>query len=254
MRRLMTLAVLICSTASLALADDGGGGGFTIKIIPERQEERRAHRWTIGDWFKTKKIMEDQDRWLAGHTNKNPFDLTYGLLVDRKRLEHDLDVFVLAFGLHFHYETTESFFYQFDPGELRNSSGDFGLQLRLFGGNPQNTNLVVKFLYEYDHVAGPSSVMGPYEGFGVSPELQIYLSNWLGMRGDWRYRTSKKRISQGDIELKGNSYSVVAFLEQRAVRVEFGWRSRSWNFKGASAATTANMLTEGLFGRLRVFF
>lgn len=248
-----SLAALLTSTT--ARADDDEGGGFVIKIFPERQKERRSSRWTLAEWMRTKKIFSDQDSWLAAHTNKFPGDFTYGFDLDSWRMGHEMDFYVYWFGIHLRYEQTGEWFQKATYFDILNRSGQFALQVRPFGGNPQNTNLILRVIYNYDHIINPPTVAGPYGGLGAGAELQIYFAHWLGVRGDWQYRFDANRIKDGRYALGGASWFVAPFIEVGAGRLEVGYRSRDWNFKDKVAGGLApeSQPLSGLFGRLRIF-
>jgi|GEM_PF-1515763 len=228
-----------------------------IVIFPERQKERKASRWTLADWMSQKRKIDDQNLWLAAHTNKVPVDFTLSVESTNSQSGGDLDLYVAWLGLKAHYEKSTHFFKDSDTtAHPQNSTGLLGLQFRLAGGNLQNTNLIVRGFYEYNHVYGLGARQGPYTGWGFGPELQIYFVPWLGVRADWNVRLAQSAVNRGsDVQLQGNSWSAVAFLEYNSLRVEAGWASREWSFASASnAALAGDFPVEGLVGRLRLFY
>ena len=250
---LLLVSIAQFLVASFSARAQSGGGGIKIYIVQERQQERRAARWTLQDWFDTKKTIARQNAWLAQHTNKLPLDIAYGFDLSKKRQGHELDLYLLRLGLRARYESNVSWFETPLTTDLTRRTGELSLQMRLFGGNLQDTNLILRGGYEYDHITTIGNLQGPYGGYGLGPELQIYFARWLGVRADWRYRFGNKHIGDQTLELSGNSYQAVGFLEMDALRFEGGYRSRSFEFKRASINLSSEDQSE-VFGRLRLFF
>ncbi|MBS1982683.1 MAG: hypothetical protein JST16_00810 [Bdellovibrionales bacterium] len=224
-------------------------------IFPERQQERKSARWSLSEWMKTKKEIAFQNMWLDHHTNKIPGDLTYGLDVRPGRMGHELDAYLFSLGLHARYERGISLSRSVANGNLneKNQAGELGLQIRLAGGNIQNTNLIFRASYEYNHLYGLGALSGAYGGYSLGPELQVYLAPWLGLRGEWRYRFNQKSITQRGGTLNGNGWFAVGFLEMGSLRFEGGWTSRKWNLSDSSGNATA--FDDGTWvGRARLFF
>lgn len=225
-------------------------------IFPERQQERKSARWSLSNWLETKKTIAAQDAWLARHTNKVPVDITYGFDVRSGQLGHELDVSILGFGVHARYAQGMNYLREQATPELsaQNKGGELGLQLRLFGGNPQNTSLTVKGVYEYNQLYSlASGFTGAYGGYAVAPELQIYFAPWLGVRGEWRKRFSQKRITARGAHVTGNGYFLVGFLEMGSVRLEGGIENRDWMFTDDSGGALS-FVDSVYLGRLRLFF
>ncbi len=203
--------------------------------------------------------MAEQNLWLAKHSNKVPVDLTYSIDARKPgRLGHELDLFLVWLGLHVRYESPWGQldrFYDSLPNDVASHSGEAGLAVRLVGGNPQNTSLTVKALFEYDHVYGLNSlVTGPYSGWTLEPELQIYLAPWLGVRGAYRLRLAKTNMADESVKLSGPSWWAGAFMEASSIRLELAYESRNWLFKNSSEATLQDVDVGVFATRLRLFF
>ncbi len=71
MRNLLTLAILVSSTALVtspcARADE------VYTFVVKKQEEKKLKRWTLQEWLETKEKMRLMDMWLALHT-PSPFE------------------------------------------------------------------------------------------------------------------------------------------------------------------------------------
>jgi hypothetical protein len=229
-----------------------------VLIFPERQAERKSSRWTLGDWLVTKRKIDAQNFWLAQHTNKVPLDLTYGLDVSPGRVGHELDFYILWFGLRARFEQGQGLWPRENSSLLgaRDKTGEAAVQLRLFGGNIQNTNLILRGAYEYADLRQLGDALnGAYGVYGLGPELQIYFAQWLGVRGDWRKRVGGKRITARGAKISGESYSLLAFLEMGSLRLESGWVQRQWILREEAAGGQVISQDSGHYvARLRAFF
>ena len=228
-----------------------------LVVFPERQQERKSVQWTLADWLKTKKTISAQNSWLARHSNKVPVDVTYGADLRPGVAGQELDISLLGFGVHARYARGVNLWRSSALAALdsTNQGGELGLSLRLFGGNPQNTSLTIRGIYDYNQFYGlTSGLSGAYGGYGVGPELQIYFAPWLGVRGEWRKRFSQKRITARGASLSGNSYFVMAFLEMGSFRFEGGYENRDWIFKDTGGVEQLKLVDGVYVGRLRIFF
>lgn len=248
--------LLLTLVAVTGLGVSSQASAQVLVIFPERQKERKSSQWTLAGWLETKKTIAAQDAWLARHTNKVPIDVTYGFDVRSGQMGHELDISILGFGAHVRYLQGMNYLREQATPELsaQNKGGELGFQLRLFGGNPQNTSLTVKGVYEYNQLYSlASGFTGAYGGYAVAPELQIYFAPWLGVRGEWRKRFSQKRITARGAHVTGNGYFLVAFLEMGSVRFEGGVENRGWEF--TDDAGGALSFTDSVYlGRVRLFF
>lgn len=227
-----------------------------VIIFQQRQEERRASRWTLADWLKTKRTIEAQNIWLAAHTNKFPLDFTLTTEATRYHAAVEGDVYYGRLGLKARYQKAARPFEVGAPSnDPRATTQNYALQLRLMGGNIQDTNLIVRGFYESQELLGFGSNNGHYRGFGVAPELQIYFAKWLGVRGDWAYRFARPLHENQTVRQSGNSWSAVAFLEFGPLRFEVGQESRVWKFDNALVPASSTSLEErSLIARMRLFY
>jgi hypothetical protein len=250
---------LLSEATTVCWAQDSGGPTVLV-VFPERQKERKANRWTLADWLATKKTIAAQNSWLAAHTNKVPGDLTVGMTArPGGYLGFEADAYLFAFGLRARYEQGFSFLSDLLPlraGDIdpQSKNGALALQLRLFGGNIQNTNLIFRGSAEYSHVYGINGAAGPYWGYSIGPELQIYFANWLGVRGDYTYRFTQTNDFDSSLRLKGNSFEALAFLEVGSLRFEGGWWQREYLFQSSGSTVISSFTNSGILSRLRLFF
>lgn len=227
-----------------------------VVIFQQRQEERRASRWTLADWMKTKRTIEAQNIWLAAHTNRFPLDFTLTTEASRHHAAIEGDVYYGRLGFKGRYQKAAHPFSVGSPSaDPRATTQNYAVQLRLMGGNIQDTNLIVRGFYESQEVLGFGSNNGHYRGFGVAPELQIYFAKWLGIRGEWAYRFSRRLQENPTVRQSGNSWSAVAFLEFGPLRFEAGQETRNWKFDNALVPVNSAELEErSLIARIRLFF
>jgi len=256
---MLARSVFIFLTASVSLLTPAKEGVGVFVFFPERQQERRQSRWTLGEWLSTKKTIADQNLWLAKHTHKVPMDLSYSVDVRAPgRVGHEVDFFLAWLGLRARYESPWSLLEErltstvFNPRHLE---GEAAIALRLAGGNPQNTSLVVRGVFEYRHLVSlAQSLNGAYKGWTIEPELQIYWAPWLGIRGTYRKRFGLDATSVAGQEIAGNSWTAFAFLESNSLRAEFGYESDDWIFKDGGAAILDSFEDTAWITRLRFFF
>ena len=243
-----------------ASAEDSGSGKAFLFVFPERQKERKASRWTLADWLTTKKKIEAQNFWLAQHTNKLPMDFTYSTDSSAGNYwGHEIDIFFNWFGIEARYEYQPDFLPDFwnppaDYFDLQSKSGNISAQIRLFGANIQDTNLILKTSFEFDHFYNNTEISGLYQGLAFGPELQIYFANWLGVRGFWNYRFKRSHQVSTSPSLSGANFEYVAFLEMGAIRLEFGMAGERAEFKNAGGTLLLEVDNTTLISRLKLFF
>jgi hypothetical protein len=253
------LAVLLFALSAIpalaqndaATSSDGSSGSFVVKIFPERQAERRQSRWTLGTWMKQKRQIEDQNRWLWEHTNKIPMEFALGAAMSPSRWRSDLDIYVARLGLRASYgrrfglikdKTT------LDAGPNDDTS-QVSAQIRLFGGNLQDSYLLSRVGYEFNGFNNAGMLGGGFGSWFVEPELQLYLAQWLGVRGTYRYRWAGSQLTRKTQKWDGPNREAIAFLEMGALRLEGGYRWMNWRID--SVGTLKN---DEIIGALKLFF
>jgi hypothetical protein len=224
-----------------------------VVLFPERQAERAKSRWTLSDWLQTKKTMAAQDAWLAAHTNKIPLDLSYGVGIGpSSTLQQSLELNLTWLGLQGRYSSPQSFL-EATLGDRKTpwtQNAQLNLQARLLGNNPQNTALIIRGIYESDNIKGDDALAGPYIGYGLASELQVYWAQWLGVRGEYLYRFSRENVGNRSLKLAGDSWMSGAFLELGALRFEFGYQTRRLEWSGTQQDESSDL---GLYFLTRLF-
>jgi hypothetical protein len=255
---LVTLnAALFCFPSRSFAQDEGAGSGgsgeqnFVLRLFPERQAERRQSRWTLGTWLKQKRQIEQQNQWLWAHTNKIPLEWSLGYTQSPSRYRLDADAFVARLGLRVSYGRRLGLVK--DTNDLAEGPNDdtsqVAAQLRLFGGNLQDSYLIARVGFEYAGLKGASGLDGGFGSWFVEPEIQVYLAQWLGLRGNLRQRWAGAHLSRKDQTWDGRNYESVAFIEMGALRVEGGYRWLHWRVDDAG-----DYKVPELVGAVKIFF
>ncbi len=257
LKKSFLLLIPLLLNSPLFAEDLGTGTGFTVKIFPERQQERQQSRWSLEAWKAQRRIMDQQDLWLWQHTNRIPFEFAFIAGQSQTQSQIHIDAFIARVGIFADYDKSTEFMKSVPSQSFKNESGQFGLQLRLFGGNLQDTHLLLRGGYDYDHLVFPNP--GNYGGWSFGPELQIYFARWLGIRGSFTQYLERQKITSdaqkiafGPEKFSGGRYDIVAFLEVEATRLEGGWISRNIRFK--STDQSSSFTQEGAIFRLGIFY
>lgn len=200
-----------------------------IKIFPERQKERKASRWSLANWMRTKEKIAEQNRWLWAHTNKVPLEWAISYSQGTQQWATRFDIFFARVGLSFHHERHVGWFSDVtSPGGHQT---ELAAQIRLFGGNLQDSFLIARVGYEYSEFSLPSSLSGgAYGAWFVEPVLQIYLEQWIGATGSWKYRYTGAHVTRRTEELSGTRLEFGPFLEMGALRLHALYRTSTDTF------------------------
>lgn len=247
----IVLFLIIILQSEKLIAQESTSSGVIINVFPQRQQERRQSRWTLDSWMNTKRQVEAQNRWLWAHTNKVPIEFSLGYLQSTNRWKVESDLYLARIGFKLaHGRRVDWLSDSVSPIDgPSDSNSDLALQLRLFGGNLQDTYLILRAGYEHLVIDSGAPAIGNWGMGYIEPELQIYFAHWLGVRGRFRHRLSTSQKTMQDIVLQGHNYEAAAFIEMGALRIEAGNRWLNWEFKGYDP-----MSSQGLFGALKLHF
>lgn len=248
-----TLLWILCALSLPLQAqekDSSGKGGVTINIFPERQKERRQSRWTLSNWMETKKEIAEQNRWLWAHTHKIPMELALGYTQSPNRWHSEVDFYVARLGLHLEYGKRVAWFEDSGlldgPNEQRTEAA---AQIRLFGGNLQDTHLIARVGYEHNSFSNSGNLAGNFGTWYAEPELQIYFAQWLGVRGNLKYRWQGSHLIRKNQKWSGTNHEALGFLELGALRLEGGYRWLRWDVDNVSP-----LKSEELIASIKIFF
>jgi len=121
--------------------------------------------------------------------------------------------------------------------------------LRLFGGNLQDSYLITRVGFEYNGFENPGALGGGFGTWYAEPELQVYLAQWLGLRGNLRHRWAGSHMTRKSQKWGGRNYETMAFLEMGALRLEGGYRWQTWDMKDEGV-----LKNDEIVGAVRLFF
>ncbi len=220
------MLIAILSFSFNAQAQETSSGGFTLKIFPERQKERRESRWSLSSWLKVKEQVREQNQWLWAHTNKLPIEWAFAYAQTPSLWEVEGDVFLARLGLRMTHSRQVSWFTDLgsSPGPVGHQT-ELAAQIRLFGGNLQDSFIIARIGYEYSEWSSPSSLSGgAFGSWFVEPILQLYFEQWIGVFASYKYRYTGAHLTRLDQKLSGNLLELAAFLDLGAMRFEGGYR------------------------------
>jgi hypothetical protein len=253
-KQFFLLLMMILINAQLSAEQNTSSGGpLIIKIFPERQAERRQSRWTLDSWMQTKAEIARQDQWLWAHTNKIPLEFSLAYTQSPSRWSVESHVFIARLGLALSHSRSSEWFTDYnisDHGPQDNTS-QVAAQIRIFGGNLQDSYLITRVGYEYSDFQNSGSLGGSFGTWYVEPELQIYLAQWIGVRGNLKQRWAGSHVTRKTQKFSGRNYTSAAFLELGALRFEAGYRWLEWSVDNVSPQP---LKAEELFGALKLFF
>lgn len=241
--------------------------------IVKKQTERRATRFTLDEWLRTKQRMRDMDEWL--------------MLVSMPEKEN----FSPELGLEYHYRRGSLSGTQTTPQSsaynaklqlwltnlisgtlgLRTLNVDLGGEIqhreikasaslptsslsvanvgfRIFGKSTQDTTLVLK-AGRYTSVSALTSADAQNttrSGYSAGAGLQLYVTDYLGAEGNFSRLGSNTTLSN-DAAYYANLYDYNAFLEFSLFRIQFG---RYYESVHEGALYTKG---EGYFAGVKVF-
>ncbi len=128
------------------------------------------------------------------------------------------------------------------PLSTRSTGLDRGLLMRhytanfrVFGKNIQDSSLVLK-VGQYNAVNSivvrdslSQSRKKSQSGMTYGGELQLYISRWLGLEGNYQVYGDKTHFSGENVQ--GTYYDAMAYLEISLLRFMAGYYDESWNFR-----------------------
>ncbi|NCN39824.1 hypothetical protein GW916_01110 [bacterium] len=228
--KLRLFSLVLCSTFLIPSAfsqESSGTGGFTIKIFPERQQERRQSRWSLASWLKTKEKVRQQNQWLWAHTNKIPLEWAIAYGQTPYAWEVEGDVFLARLGLRMTHSRNVSWINDLSdaPAPVGHQT-ELATQIRLFGGNLQDSLIIARLGYEYSEWNSPSSLSGgAFGSWFVEPILQLYFEQWIGAFASYKYRYTGSHVTRKYQKLSGNVLELAGFLDLGALRFEGAYRT-----------------------------
>ncbi|NCN28358.1 hypothetical protein GW915_12385 [bacterium] len=237
---LFVLSVLVFS-ARPAIAES------YVVTVQDKQEEKYKNRWTLADWFETKRKFRLQDMWLAGVTNRSPYEFLLGYRTSY--MENDADGSTYRFnqallganvhmvGLEGHYVTNDS------DGDGWNAL----FNLRPIGDAAQNTNITLSYGIRQREDNGERFNNQFYQG-----ALTLYLMKAFGVKGVYRGFITGK--SSRDNRLSGSDVELEAFIDFAILRVHGGYIIQKRILKNSLGSELSNFKGDGYSGGVTLFF
>lgn len=269
MKHLMTFLLSIMMT--VAFVTSAQAETVVTHYIVKTQEERKSTRWTLTEWLRIKERMKMMDLWLAMFSNpdKDTFrpelNLSYSLTRGKmtSTLEESTDeteevegtqaaaqlwltnlvsastglrTLNIDLGIEGRLHGSDAFESSAAPASPPTVASTYSNKvttgnLRIFGGNVQDTSLVLKYgRYELENNLGSwreddSSLS--VKGLTAGGEMVLYLFGGLGAEGRYQVYGSTDNY-QGDETIKGSYYDYQGFIEISLLRITFGKFAETW--------------------------
>jgi hypothetical protein len=206
----------------------------------ETYKSRSSDRWTIANWFETKRQVNLMDQWLSrNRKTKNIFDLDLSLShlqdeVNTKKFDGsetesnadyyggEFSFYIYSVGINATYHETE------DVSKNRIYSGSAAL--RLLGTSNQTTRLIVFYGKHFEETA-LDSWRPNY--FGTA--LTIYITDFLGIEGSYRkYLEEESSLAYLG---KGDQKDFSVFVDIYFLRLFTKWSDKELEFNNPSDET-----------------
>jgi hypothetical protein len=218
----MKFALIILFVSAAALADAGNSG------YDRPNRSRRSHRgsnespfvnenihWTLADWLVEKRMIREEDEWLALHSSSTSLALSISgaqesyILSSGGTNSHywqnsaSASLSYAILGLEYKYENSNENYVR--------QSGQ--VDLRLFGGHPRTTFLKLSYGGRQWDFASPSShVINPY----AAGYLNLYIFRLLGVWGSYQYLFNA--YDQNQQLYQGDRWEYGAFIDLRFIK------------------------------------
>lgn len=238
MLRYKTLVILICLfVCGQAFA---AGEKFLGSFTTRKQGGKEQSKWTIVDFLAQKKKIQLMDMWLAMNTSASMFEFSLGggpvsydyttrtngsvTTTHQTSQRYHMNGYVSIFGIEAEYEDTNQ--------KLRNYSAAIGI--RLLGNSNQTTRLTAKYGIQkrVDESASPEEI---WQNQFAEGSLQLYVIDFFGLHGDYRYYFPDKSTSGND--LSGTKATAGAFIEIGMFRIYGDGFQEKMKYKTSTTTT-----------------
>lgn len=229
---------------------------FQLELMKsKRSSDRQASQWTIGDWLAQKNRVNLMDHWLAMNTKSGGIEINTNAGAQQFQLTTDsgsgevkkthngqvysLDMYILLLNLHGEYEKTDNGWESY--------GGAAGL--RLLGDSSQTSSLVARYGWRKKHDLNSMEI---WENQYVEGVLQLYLVQFFGLQGQYRYyfpnESNKGRRYQGHKTTAG------VFLEMGLFRLYANAYQEPMEIASTDQTTVTKESRQGLEGGLKLYF
>lgn len=239
MKWVLLILCLLLINLPLVSAED------IIIIVAKKQQAKKRTRWTLADWFATKKKMALMDQWLALNSSANIFEFylgadtnqysfnsqtnNIGSNIDRRSNRIAFSAYVTILGVK----------YEYDRSNEKYIAQSADLNLRLLGNAAQATNLTIS--YGVRKLRSTAKFQNQYWG----AHLTFYLLSVFGFESQYR----NYLLNNG---LNGRLKEVGAFIDISFLRLYGTWFKETLNIREENAFTAENR--EGTRWGIKIYF
>jgi hypothetical protein len=155
-----------------------------------KYQARSSDRWTIADWFETKRQVSLMDQWLTrNRKTKNIFDFELGAAQQEIEstftsaggivTESESTYQGVNLSMYFYFVGVEGSYYE-DKDNDENLHYSSSVNLRLLGSNNQTTRWVI---YYGSHSV--ESAIDTWQPNYYGTRLSVYITKFLGIEGNY---------------------------------------------------------------------
>lgn len=230
-------------------------GQYTLNI-QKKQEEKQKKRWTIADWFDTKKQMASQDMWFAAHTKVVNYEFYIGgenATFDHTIIQGTTETVTsqeITRGSLAAYSTIFGFEGQYIDANNHQNGWDGTFNFRVFGNYLQNTNVTLFYGVRNRH-DGSNTAIENFKNNIAGASITIYLAKKLGITG--LYQEILKAKSDLETDLVGKNIEGTLFLDFGILRFQGTWFNEDLDLTLLSGTLVKKSSTGTLAG-LKIFF
>lgn len=245
---------LFIANASPSFAQSGAGSS----LWQQRAAQREASRWTLQEWLAQKDRNAMMDLWLA-FNQSSPYEFALSLdhhslnkesstsgtttqLTDKTLYSGKLSAYASIFGLEYEYSRNT-------PENFTDSLGS--IHLRLLGTSQQNTHLTVFYGLRTRSYNDYSPVRRQAQTF-AGGQLQVYLSKYFGLFGDYRHFYNDDVDTLGAVEGSFNEGGL--FIDFGFVRIFGNMYLEKEKQIAPITSTETNVKRSGVRSGIKIFF
>lgn len=236
----------------------GNNRGSRESMSPtQKQEAKEKSRWTMADWLDTKKIIANQNMWLASNKAK-PVEHEFYLSYDQTNLEKETisggtptltkpSATRTAFGAFTSFVGLNGEYFDYSDN-MYGWNAQFNL--RIFGNSIQNTSFTLIYGGR-TRVDNSTATTETFKNQYYGVTFAIYLSKKFGIEGVYREIMNEK--SDQNNFLKGNNIEGSIFIDYSIIRLVGTWFKESLEFTDSSQVVT-NKNSTGIFAGAKFYF
>jgi hypothetical protein len=260
---LASLLLSLVAFKSTALCAAGGRSDFLSNLgqgISKKADERYDTRWTLADWFETKRQSRLQDMWLAGHKSDDLYEFYAGARTGVRTTSTDgvessvrirgnqasAGAYATLVGLEGNYIDLKG------TNETDNSFDGFGwdglIGFRPLGDSLQNSNVTVFYGIRFRDEFGGETIQNKV----AKARMTIYLTKAVGLEG--YYQWVFKDTSNLGAEIDGSAFEAQGFLDFSLLRVYGAWSVENRNRLASGASQKTERRRESIDAGFKLFF